>query len=309
MNNKYLKLLICSIALCLGAALASAQVKEISHDFSSFDTIDADYYFHVDVVKVKKGYSVSMTVDDILLDYVQAYVKGHTLNLTLDKKSLPMDIRKLYKGRNSADPVLNATVYVPEDIKAINLSGSSLLAVDEEIKAKDFEINVEGNAVIRKLSLDAENVQIKLSGKSSADLTVYADHIALDASGSSAVSLEQDSESVEISASGSANISVEGETLDASISASGSSKSALKGKTQTLSIAGSGVSFVDAINLQASECAVKLSGTSKAYETASEKLQIELSGNSTLIYDLEPAVEIVNIKNSTVQRYADVEKK
>lgn len=308
MNSKSLKLFICSVALCLGAALASAQVKEISHDFSSFDTIDADYYFHVNVVKVRKGYSVTMTVDDILLDFVQTYVRNHTLYLTLDKKSLPSDIKKLYKGRNTADPLLNATVYVPEDLVAIKLAGNATLSVEDEMECKDFDINISDNAQIKRLELDGATVTVTSSNKSFADLRLYADKIIVKAEGNSTLDIEQDSEAIEVTASANSEVEIDGETLDAVVSSSGSSKVTLKGKTGTLDLTGAGVSSIDAINLQTAECSVKLSGNSKAYETASEKLKIELQGGSTLVYDLEPAIEIVNVKSSTIQKYANTKK-
>ena len=308
MNCNFLKLFVCSIALCVGATLASAQVKEISHDLSSFDTIEVDYDFHVNVVKARKGFSVSMTVDDVLLDYVQCYVKSHTLYLTLDKKSLPSDIKKLYKGRNSTNPILNATVYMSDVLEAVKLAGSSVLTVEEEIECKDFDATISENAQIKKLAVDANNFTLKASGKSAADLVVYADNIKVESDGSSSVGIEQDSEILEIETKGNAELEIDGETLDVKVTSAGSSKTVLKGKTNTLSIQGSAAGFVDAINLQTADCSVKLSGSSKVYENASEALHLDMSGNSTVIFDLDPKIDIISVKSSTIQKYSSVKK-
>ena len=101
--------MVCAIALSLCALVAPAQTKQISHDFSAFDAIDVDYDFDVRVVNSRKN-SISLNVDNALKDYIQTYVKNHTLYITLDQKSLPSDIKKQFRSRRSSGPVLEATV-------------------------------------------------------------------------------------------------------------------------------------------------------------------------------------------------------
>ena len=156
--------------------------------------------------------------------------------------------------------------------------------------------------------MDASNVSVIMAGKSSADLVIYSDNIKLNAAGSSKLEVEQDSQDLEVVAGGSAEIYVEGESLDTSLTTSGTSKTTLKGKTNTLTVNGSGSSFVDAINLKTSDCTARLSNSSKLYEAATEALHIDVSGNSTLIFDGEPVIDIINVKSSTVQRYSSSKK-
>jgi hypothetical protein len=79
----------------------------------------------------------------------------------------------------------------------------------------------------------------------------------------------------------------------------------LRGKTNSLSVNGSGTSQVDALNFKASDCTARLSNSSKLYEAATEALHIDLSGNSTLIFDGDPVIDIINVKSSTIQRYSN----
>lgn len=307
MKNKILNLITCIVTLCVCCWSSPAQTKQTSHDFSAFDALEVDYDFNVRVVESRK-YSITLNVEDVLKDYIQAYVKNHTLYITLDEKSVPSDVKKMFRGRRAAAPILDATVYTPDPLASVKLSGSSVLAIDQELKCKDFVIDLSENAVISRLTVDAGQVTITSAGKSSADLVVYADDIKLNAAGSSKISLEQDSQNLTIVSGSSAEIDVEGETLDASLTTSGSSKVYLTGKTNNLTVTGSGSSYIDAINLKTSDCSVKLSNSCKVYEAATEALHLDMAGNSTVVFDGEPKIDVINIKSSTVQRYANVKK-
>jgi len=297
--------MVCAVALSICAVTASAQTKQISHDFSAFDALDVDYDFDVRVVESRK-YSISLNVDEVLKDYVQTYVKNHTLYITLDQKSLPSDIKKLFRSRRSSGPLLEATVYMAEPLVSVAMAGGSTLSVNEDIECKEFRIDMKENARITKLTVDAGTVDVFMTGKTFADMVLYADDIKLNVSGSSLVELEQDSENLAIVGGGSAEIRAEGETLNAELTTSGSSKITLDGKTDKLTVTGSGSSLVDAINFKTSECTVNLSNSSKVYEAATEVVHINLSGNSTLVFDGEPTIDIINVKSSTIQRYSNV---
>lgn len=305
MKTNILKIFICSIALCVASFAASAQTKELHHDFSAFDAIEIENDFYVNVVKSKRNndYSIEIIADDILVDYIQTYVKNHTLYVGLNKKSLPSDIKKLYKGRKTPNPTLNATVYMASELAGVTMKGASVLTVEDEVECKEFSIDMSDNSQIKKLSVDASTFSIKAANKSFADIIVYADDIKVEASGSCQLQLEQDSQTLAISAAGSSVVNAEGETLEAALNTNGTSKTALVGKTDVLSVTGAGASFVDAINFKAAECSVKLSGSCKVVEAATESLHIDIAGNSTLVFDGDPAIDIINVKSSTIQRY------
>lgn len=308
MKNSLLKLAICSVALCTASLMASAQVREIKHDFSSFNALNVDNDFHVSIEKARRDYSISIRVDDVLKDYVQTYVKNHTLYITLDQKAIPSDVKKSFKSKNASAPVLDAVVYVPEDLSNITLAGKAVLDVKEEIECRDFTLTLKEESDVKNLVVDATNITVSSENKAIADLELYAENITLTSTGSSTLNVEQNSELLTLNTSGNSSMSIDGETLTIDITASGSSKPTINGKTQTINITGSGTSNVDAINLRAAEAKAKLSGNCKVFEAANEKLSLELSGNSTLVFDGEPAIEIVNIKSSTVTKYDNYKK-
>ena len=303
MKNNLLKFIACIFALSLAATSVHAQTKS-SHDFSSFDALEVDYDFNVRVVD-SRNYSVSMSIENSLKDYVQAYVKNHTLYLSLDEKKLPADLRKRYRGRRSSSPVLEVTVYSPDALNSIKMAGSSTLAVDFDIECRDFVLDLSENARVTKLVADADNISLTMAGKSVADVSLFADNIKLNVAGSSKLTVEQDSQKIDVVAGGSAQIDAEGETLDAQLTTSGSSKVTLTGKTNTLSVNGSSSSSIDAVSFKTSECTARLSNSCKLYEAATEILHIDISGNSTLVFDGNPEIDIINVKSSTVQRYSN----
>ncbi len=307
MNNRALTFVICTFALVASCFIAPAQTKQVSHDFSAFDALDIDYDFNVRVVN-SRDYSITLNVEDVLKDYVKAYVKNHTLYITLDEKSVPSDVRKMFRGRKSEGPVLEATVYMPEPLAAVKMSGSSTLSVNYDLECKTFRLDLAESARVKQLTVDAGNVTVSAAGKSYADLVLYADEIKINVAGNSLVEFEQDSESLEIVSGGSAEVSMEGETLNASVTSSGSSRVTLKGKTSDLNVTGSGSSSVDALNLKTSECTVKLTNSSQLYEAATETVHIDLAGNSTLVFDGDPVIDIINVKSSTIQRYSNVKR-
>lgn len=305
MKNRLITLFICIIALCVSAVFAQAQrSSQTSHDFSAFDSLEADYDFNIRVVS-SRDYSITMNVENDLKDYIQAYVKNHTLYLKLDEKSMPSDIKKKYRGRRASSPTLDATVYMAEPLASVKLSGSSTLAVEDDIEGRSFVLDLSENSRVTKLLVDADNVTVTMAGKTEADIVVYADNLKLNAAGNSKVTLEQDTQQMEVVAGGSTQIDVEGETLDVQVTSSGSSKTVLRGKTNGLDVTGSGSSSVDALNLKTSECSVTLSNSSKVYEAATETVHVDLSGNSTLVFDGTPVFDIINVKSSTIQRYSN----
>ena len=302
MKNNLLKLVVCIFALSLAAASAPAQTKS-SHEFSSFDALEVDFDFNVKVVD-SRDYSVSMSIDNELKDFVLAYVKNHTLYIALDEKLLPADLRKRYRGRRSSSPVLDVTVYTPDALNSIKMTGASTLAVEFDIECKEFTLDLSENARVTKLVADASTITVTMAGKSAADLSLFADNIKINAAGSSKLTAEQDSQTIEVIAGGSAQIDIEGETLDAKVTSSGSSKTTLSGKTNSLNVTGASSSTVDALNLKTSECMARLSNSCKLYEAATETLHIDIGGNSTLVFDGDPVIDIINVRSSTIQRYS-----
>ena len=146
------KRVLCVVILTI-ASIASAfsQTRTLEHEYGEFEKLDVSGGFHVNLVQ-DRSYSTRLVVDDILEPYVECYVKSKTLYITLDEKAIPKDIKKSYKGKNSADPVLKVTVYVP-GLNSIKLSSNSTLASEFAMESDSFELTMGDNSVLNNLEV------------------------------------------------------------------------------------------------------------------------------------------------------------
>ena len=136
MNIK--SLLAATFAVASMSTLSMAQTRTIEHEYSEFDAISVSDGFKVSFVE-SDGYSAKFKVNDAFESYVQCYVKAGTLYIGVDDKSIPKEVKKSFKGKNSDDPVLEATVYVPS-LKAVTLSDNCTFSCDKDINAPKFTL-------------------------------------------------------------------------------------------------------------------------------------------------------------------------
>lgn len=305
--SRLLKLLACISALCISGLWGYAQTSVVEHDFSSFNSISVDNDFAVTFEKSNKDYAVRLRVDSVLKEFVQTYVKNRKLYIELEQKAIPSDVRKLYRNKD-ARPVMEVTVYAPEFINDISMSGASSLTVSEELECNEFTLTLTESASVQKLIVDATNLTINSDNKSSGILTLYADHLILNTAGNSSLDVDTDSELVSVYAAGNSKVNLNGKAVTTELKAQGLSKTVLEGQTVDLIVEGSNSSNVDAINFKTANAKVNLSGLCKVTEAATDTLVVNLSGNSTLVFDYDPVIKLESIKSSTMTRYEDLKK-
>jgi hypothetical protein len=297
MNMK--KLIMGTLALV--PLILFGQRRDIERDFSAFDVVIASGNFNV-TMNHDESYGVKLTVDDALQDYVQCYVRGNTLYLALSEKSIPKEVRKLYRGKNAPDPVLNAIVYLPA-LSALTLSDEATFTALDPIESDRFDVTLSGNAVARNLVVDAATVTIVCDKKSNLDLDVICDELDLKASGNAKVNLDFDTKKLIADNAGSASLILNGDADDVEIIAGNSSALTLGGAGFSLIVNGSGASSkVDASKFHVLAASIVASGTS-VNVSADDELELDLSKGATVLYAGEPQVKIVRIENSSVLRH------
>jgi len=287
--------------LVLAPLILFGQRRDIERDFSAFDVVIASGNFNV-TMNHDESYGVKLTVDDALQDYVQCYVRGNTLYLALSEKSIPKEVRKLYRGKNAPDPVLNAIVYLPA-LSALTLSDEATFTALDPIESDRFDVTLSGNAVARNLVVDAATVTIVCDKKSNLDLDVICDELDLKASGNAKVNLDFDTKKLIADNAGSASLILNGDADDVEIIAGNSSALTLGGAGFSLIVNGSGASSkVDASKFHVLAASIVASGTS-VNVSADDELELDLSKGATVLYAGEPQVKIVRIENSSVLRH------
>lgn len=277
------------------------QRRDIERDFSAFDAVVTSGNFHV-TMNLDNSYGVKLTVDDALQDYVQCYVRGNTLYLGLDEKSIPKDVKKQYRGKNTPDPVLNAVVYLPM-LSALTLSDQATFTALDPIESDHFDMTLSGNADARNLSVDAMTVRIACDKKSTLDLMASCDELDLKAAGNAKVNLDFDTKVLLVDNAGSASLILNGDADDVEIITSNSATLTLDGTGFGLKVNGTGASSkVDASKFHVLTASISASGT-YVNVSADDEIELDLSKGATVHYAGEPRVKIVRIENSSVLRY------
>ena len=295
MNIKSLFTAISAIALT--SAVSVAQTRTIEHEYSEFDAISVSDGFKVTLVE-KDGYNAKFKVSDALESCLECYVKGGTLYIGLDDKSIPKEVKKSFKGKNSDGPVLEATVYV-SSLNSITLNDDCTFS-----SSNKFKMDLSGNSSIANLNVNAESAVISVGKKAKlSSFNVKAgDNVTVNADGSATVVLEYSAKTLNVNNSGSADLAVNGQCETASVATDNSAKLSLSGKANSLKVTGKGGSSkIDAVTMSVDDVTVSLDGADLTV-TPGKNLSLDLGKGASVCYSGDPVIKIVKIQNATVTR-------
>lgn len=190
---------------CGGIVTGSGQPTTVTYDYSNFTAIEAHKGFQV-VITQSDDFSIEITIDDNLLEYLVVDKSGKTLRIQMQQN-------RFYRSAT-----LTAKVTMP-DINKIDLSGGSRADVTGFNLSNDLSIELSGGSRING-DISAADVDMELSGGSRIELVGSADSLVADSSGGSHLELGSfpvGDANIEISGGGKATIDVNG-TLDLDLS-------------------------------------------------------------------------------------------
>lgn len=315
--------------VCLFVLPAQAQVtagqEEKSIPVGEFSSISVSDDFEVSLVKGKHG--VKITSEKELIPYIQVYVRSKSLFITYDEKSVPKDIRKLFKGRGSSDPVFRAVVSMPE-IGGISLSNNATLSSIEDFSGGTFDLNLADKAQVKTLTVRvssanlnlkknaqvsmnvevANRLEINTEGNASIKLSGKAQEFSVNAAGSSELTVSADCKSSTVTTSGSADLSLSQKTEKMVLTVGGFSKLNLSGEADSIQIRGERSASVDANAFSVKKAEANLSGSAKVNISISESLDATLVGGSSLYYTGTPSIKIGKVIKSTLAPYGSTAK-
>jgi len=302
------RLIFALAAAVLCAVSAVAQPLDVQKkNVENFSDVSAEDYF---VLKFFHSDTCSVTIraDLRISEYVQAFVKGGTLNLMLDEKKFSKELKKELKQKGAATPVLEADVYLPS-IKSVTLRDKVVMNVQNGFNLNSIEVNLTDNAEIQQMNIDCSNAEFKVSksAKLSANVNVSS-RLNVIASNSANVSLTQNGGNVFIEQSNSAYVDIRATVTTIEVDASGGSESHLSGTASLLKVTGTGVSRVDAELLESLDGEVMLTGA-KCHVNIMENLKVNLTGGSMLTFKRKPAFEVERILNSSLLTADDEKRK
>lgn len=304
----------------VSAQAATAQLTDKEIPVSEFNSLSVTDDFEVTLAR--GTYGVRLTVDKDLAPYVQVYVKSKTLYLDYDEKSVPKEIRKLYKGKHGLVPVFRIVAYTPE-IQTVTLTDNAVLVGMEEFPSSQFELFATDKSQVKNLSVNAVSARISLkkhataviSAKTERGMEVNMDNssdLKLTGSGEELVIHSENSAVVvsngpyktqTLSTSGSSQVTVSSDADKVSITMEGSSKILLSGKANVLNVKGTRSSSADAYSMPVKEITVDLSGSSNVTASVSDQVDATLVGGSAFYFAGSPTFLIRKIVKSTLAPY------
>ena len=179
-----------------GRVIGSGNLVTEEMDFSDFTIVEVGSAFEVEITQ-SDSYSVSITADDNLFDYIEVFRTGDTLTI------------RLKSGYSYQWPLtLRAEITMPE-LYELELSGATRGTVEGFSSSHKFVLGLSGASSLTMVDISAGDIEIDLSGASSVTggITASGDaHFTL--SGGSTVGLEGVANDLLIGASGASNLEI-----------------------------------------------------------------------------------------------------
>ena len=218
-------------------------------DFSDFTKVEVGGAFEVEIVQSER-FSVSITADDNLFDYIQVSKHGSTLKIGVKPAVI------FHSATHRAE------ITMPELID-LELSGATQGTVTGFESVEDMDIEVSGASLLELEGIMAGDMTFDISGASQVTGEVDADDIEFDISGASTIRLQGMAVDVELDLSGASNAELEDFPVnDTDVNFSGASRG-------TVNVDG--------------KLDIDLSGASKLTYTGNPTIgDVDISGASTM---------------------------
>jgi len=157
-----------------GDVTGSGNLDTQEMDFSGFTRVDAGYGFEVEILQ-SDTYSITITADDNLFEYIQVSKEGETLKIGLKP------------GYSYVSTTLKAEIAMP-DLYELELSGGSHGTVQGFSSSHDLTLDLSGGSRVTG-DITAGYADFDLSGGSSVQLQGSANDIVINASSGSHMEL------------------------------------------------------------------------------------------------------------------------
>jgi len=188
-----------------GGLIGSGNLETEEYAFTDFTEVEIGSAFEFEI-KQSSAYSINVTADDNVIDFVQVSKDGQTLKIRLRRVSF-------------LGPVtLRASVTMPQ-LHGLTASGASRGTVSDFSSTEDLDITVSGASIVTG-NITAGNVEFGISGASTIQLEGSANDIDANVSGASHFNLEAftvNNADVNFSGASSGTVNLNGK-LDANLS-------------------------------------------------------------------------------------------
>lgn len=210
-----------------GQIVGSGNLDTKKMDLGDFTIIEVGWAFKVEITQ-SSSYSVSITADDNLFDYIEASKTGDILTIGLKSDysyQWPLTLRAeitmpdLYELKLSGATYGTVKGFYSSHKLVLGISGASTLDAPD-ISAGEIEINLDGASKISGGITANGDAQFTVSGASKVELEGVANDLLVSADGASSVELPDfpvHNANVNLSGASRATVNLDGR-LDANLS-------------------------------------------------------------------------------------------
>jgi hypothetical protein len=186
--------------------VGSGNLVSRSFDFDGFNSLDLSSAFQTDVTVGE--FSITLQVDDNVIDFVEIELEGDTLRaalsprLSISNATLLLDIAMPDVERIDAVGAIRLQLFdfTSAIDRRINLSGAASL--EATLNAGRLALTVSGASSVAARNFHTRLAELKLSGTSNATITVNQEIRRIEASGASSLTYYGDPQVGVVSTSG-----------------------------------------------------------------------------------------------------------
>lgn len=228
--------------------------------------------------------AVKVNADKALIPYILVYVRSGVLNIELDEKSVPSDVKRIYRGKNAPVAIKRAIVTVP-DLAGITGKDNAVIGSNGKVFSDSLQLTLTDKATARSLKIEAVSATLSMDKSCQADLVMECENrLDVHQEGRSRLKLQY-----------------KGNVLTTRLG--GSAEASLSGQADNFSFTTARFSHLESLDLKATRVKAEMNSGSHAIVNAQELLNVKLSGGSTLYYTGIPAIQIDEILRSTFAPY------
>jgi len=175
-----------------GVITGTGKIATWEMDFKDFNKIEVGNAFEVEITR-SDTYRVSITIDEVLYEYLKIDQRGNTLRIGLKPNYT-------YTGTKQ-----QAVIYLP-DLHRLELSGASRAVVSGFSVSHSLDFELSGASQMELGPTMAGNSDFELSGASRVNGYIQMDDGNFDLSGASRLELSGSGDDISIKASGASNV-------------------------------------------------------------------------------------------------------
>ena len=273
-------------------------------DISPFGRISLGGDFALDI-SYGKQFRVHVDVEELYADYVLLAVEDSSLNISVDDRRVPGDVKRQFRNKEASQPVFRVSVTMPESLTFLRLSdNASLSSADELVFHPDeFALRATDNATTALFTVPSRRVSLDMDKKSEVQMRSDSDTVFVRLAGNSNLTLEQHARTTVVNSVANSSMQLDGETEEMEVHVKGTSKAILNGRADKVSFDMANSTNVNALSLECREAHALMNGICTLSLSVTDDLYVDLSHGANLYFLNEPDVHVQYVKSSSIMPY------